>query len=115
MTEPVHTVRSVLAMLRASFRAREARKAQVCFEVRVNGVVVHAVVDRGRLDLYRGPTSDADVVIEPGPMLTPLLTGEVSAEDALASGQVALTGAPELLSWFVALFRLPELPSRAAA
>jgi hypothetical protein len=48
-------------------------------------------------------------------MLTPLLAGEVSAEDALASGQVTIAGAPELLSWFVALFRLPELPNRAAA
>ena len=115
MAESPLTEDSVMSVLRASFRAGEARRAQVCFEVHVGGVVTHAVVDRGRLDLYRGPTSDADVVIEPGPLLTPLLTGEISAEDALAGGQVVLTGAPELLSWFVMLFRLPELPSRAAA
>jgi len=104
-----------MALLRVSFRAGEARKAQLCLEVHVDGVVVHAVVDRGRLDLYRGPTSDADLVIEPGQVLRSLLTGEVDPTVALVRGQVAITGAPELLSWFVALFHLPELPGSVAA
>lgn len=113
--EDVITEDSVMTALRASFQTDEARDVQVCFEVHVADLVVHAVVDRGRLDLYRGPTSDADLVIDRGAMLKSLLTGEVSAADALADGQVAVTGAPELLSLFVALFHLPKLPSRVAA
>ncbi len=107
---------SVTALLHRAFRAGEGRGVRVCFEVHAAGVVVHAVVDRGRVDVYRGPTSDAvDAVIDAGPLLMPLLTGEVGAAEALAGGRVTVIGAPELLSMFVALFRLPELPSQMAA
>ncbi|HEX6355002.1 hypothetical protein [Actinophytocola sp.] len=106
---------SVRTALRAAFRAGAARNVRVCFEVHASGVVVHALVDGDRVTVHRGPTSDADVVIDAGPVLTALLTGEVSAADALAGGQVRVIGAPELLSMFVTLFHLPELPSSVAA
>ncbi len=113
--EDVMTEDSVMTMLWATFQADAALDVQMCFEVHVEGVVVHALVEHGRLNLHRGPTSDADAVIDAGPMLKSLLTGEVTAADALAGGQVALNGAPELLSWFVRLFHLPELPSPVPA
>jgi DNA-binding HxlR family transcriptional regulator len=113
--EDVVTEDAVMTALRASFQPGAAHDVQVCFELHVEGVVVHAVVDHGLLALYRGPTSDADAVIDPGQLLKALLTGEVSTADALAGGQVALTGAPEMLSWFVAMFHVPVLPSPVAA
>lgn len=113
--EDVITEDSVITALRASFQADEALDVHLCLELHIAGVVVHAVVDHGRVDVHRGPTSDADAVINPGPMFKALLTGEVSPTDALASGQVTVTGAPELLTWFATLFHLPALPSRVPA
>jgi len=106
---------SVMAMLRSTFQADAAPGAQVCFEVHVAGVVVHALVDHGGLTLHRGPTSDADAVIDAGAALDSLLTGELSAADALVGGQVDLNGPPELLSWFVTMFHQPALPTPLAA
>jgi DNA-binding HxlR family transcriptional regulator len=113
--EDVMTEDSVMTTLMATFQADAARDIQTCFELHMNGVVVHAVVDHGKLDMFRGPTSDADIVIHSGPMLKLLLTGEITAAEALAGGQVAISGAPEMLTWFVALFQLPKLPSPVSA
>lgn len=113
--EDVVTETAVMTALRAGFQVVEALDIHLCVELHIDGVVVHAVADHGQLEVYPGPTSDADIVIDPGPLFTALLTGEVSAADALASGQVAITGAPDLLSWFVTLFHLPTLPSRVVA
>jgi len=113
--EEIVTEDSVMTMLWSTFQVDAALDVQMCFEVHVDDVVVHAVVDHGQLALHPGPTSDADTVIEPGPILKSLLTGEISAADALADGQVVVSGAPELLTWFVELFHLPSLPTRLAA
>jgi len=113
--EDVITEDSVMTMLLSTFQSAPALDVQMCFEVHVAGVVVHAEVEHGRLNVHRGPTSDADAVIDASPMLKSLLTGEVSAADALAGGQVAVSGAPELLDWFVKLFHLPKLPSPVPA
>jgi DNA-binding HxlR family transcriptional regulator len=109
--EEIVTEDSVMTMLWSTFQADAALDVEMCFELHVGEVVVHAAVDHGRLGLYRGPTSDADTVIEPGPLLKSLLTGEVEAADALDGGQVVMSGAPELLDWFVSIFHLPTLPS----
>lgn len=106
---------AVMTTLRSTFQADVALDVQVCFEVHVGGAVVHALVEHGGLTLYPGPTSDADAVIDAGPTLWPLLTGEVSAAAALAGGQVDVDGPPELLSWFVRMFHQPDLSTRMAA
>jgi DNA-binding HxlR family transcriptional regulator len=109
--EDVMTEDSVMTTLMATFQADATRDIQMCFEMHVSGVVVHGVVDHGKLEMYRGQTSDADIVIHPGTVLKSLLTGEITAADALAGGSVVISGPAEMLSWFVASFHLPQLPS----
>lgn len=105
--DTVMTEDLLMTTLRATFRPDAAHAVQACFEVRAADVVVHAVVDRGRVGVYPGPTSDADVVIDAGPMLESLLAGEI--------GAVSIIGAPDLLTLFVTLFQRPGLPGAMAA
>jgi DNA-binding HxlR family transcriptional regulator len=113
--EDVVTEDSLMVALRSAFLPDRARTAELSFELRVADVVVHATVVRGRLDLYRGATSDVDLVIEAGLSLKSLMTGELGVREALETGEVSVTGAPELLSTFVEMFHLPTLPSAAPA
>jgi DNA-binding HxlR family transcriptional regulator len=110
--EDVLTEDSVMTTLMATFQADAARDLELRFELHMSGaVVVHAVVDHGRLDMFRGPATDPDIVIHSGPGLKSLLAGEISAADAIAGGQVVISGPPGLLARFVSLFQLPKLPS----
>src|SRR5262249_18002448 len=82
----VVTPPAIVVALRAGFQHRAARGVRATYEIRVGEAVVHARVDRGRLDAGEGPLPDADVVLETGPTLRSVMAGEVSIEDAVAAG-----------------------------
>lgn len=107
--DDVTTEDSIMIALRGTFLPEEARRIRLCFELRVAEAVVHGIVDHGHLDVYRGPTSDAELVIEAGSTFKALLTGEITPEEALETGQVTISGAPELLSWFTSMFHLSDV------
>lgn len=113
--EDIVTVDSMLVALRATFRPAAAGDLDLSFELHVADIVLHARIAGGALELGRGPLPGADAVINPGPLLKDLLTGEVGVEEAVASGQVQLTGDPKVLSHFVELFQLPRLPAPVPA
>lgn len=69
-------------------------------------MVLHASVEDGRLSAGEGPSPRPDLVIETGPALKGLLAGELLPAEAIASGQVKLTGDASLLSRFVEVFRI---------
>jgi hypothetical protein len=48
----------------------------------------------------------ADLVIEASGPLRPLLAGEISPAEAIATGHLRVTGDPVLLGRFVELFRI---------
>ena len=58
----------------------------------------------------KGPLPDADLVLEPGESLHPLLTGALDPGEAIESGRVRIEGNPELLDRFVEVFHIPPLP-----
>jgi alkyl sulfatase BDS1-like metallo-beta-lactamase superfamily hydrolase len=58
-----------------------------------------------------GPLEDADLVLETDEMLRPLLTGELSADEAIESGRFRVTGNRDLLTRFVEVFQLPSVAS----
>jgi ubiquinone biosynthesis protein UbiJ len=100
---------------RALLEAQAARELVVSFELHVDEIVVHAVIDHGELAVHPGPLAGVDAVIDAGPLLQGMLTGEVTVAQALDSGKVSVTGDPELLSTFAELFRLPKLSTPVPA
>jgi DNA-binding HxlR family transcriptional regulator len=110
MTEPgpddIVTVDSLIMALRSTFRPEAAQGPDVGYELRVGPVVLHARVRDGRLEAAEGPLAGADLVIETGPAIKALMAGEVDPDDAIARGDVRLTGDPALLSRFAATFRI---------
>jgi DNA-binding HxlR family transcriptional regulator len=113
--EDVVTEDAVLSALKSTYHRDAAKDVTMTVELHVGGVVVHTVVDAGRLELHRGPTSDADLVVYAGLELKALLNGDLTPADALESGDVTVTGSPDLLDHFVEMFHLPQLPRPVAA
>jgi len=113
--EDIVTEDSLMVALRATFRHEAASELVVSYEVHIGEIVLSAVIDHGDLAVHPGPLPGADLVIKPGRLLKKMLAHELSVEDALAGGQVTVTGDPALLTLFVDLFQLPKMPAPAPA
>jgi DNA-binding HxlR family transcriptional regulator len=108
--EDVVTADSLVMAMRGTFQPEAARGMLVSFELRLGENVVNIRVNDGKLTVGKGPLPGADAVLEPGMLLKGLLTGEVTAAEALASGTATVVGDPELLSVFTTLFHMSPLP-----
>jgi DNA-binding HxlR family transcriptional regulator len=113
--DDILTTDSFILALRATFRPEAARELRAGYEVRLGDVVVHARVDRGTLTTGEGPLPDADLVIETGLGIRALLAGELSPEEAVASGALHLTGDAALLAPFAEAFHIPPSPAAVPA
>ncbi|GIH68549.1 hypothetical protein Mth01_08020 [Sphaerimonospora thailandensis] len=112
--EDIVTVDSMIMALRTTFRPEAARDLRASFEVRIGEIVLNAQVDDGTVKVAAGHLPGADLVIEPGPVLTSLMSGEVSPAEAVAEGMVRLTGDAGLLDRFVEIFTIrPDAHSPA--
>ncbi len=100
----VVTVDSLVLALRAAFRPERAAGVHLGFELRFGALTLHARVDDGALVAAPGPLEDADLILEAGPSLRPLLDGTLVPAAALRRGDVRLTGDRALLDRFVDLF-----------
>ena len=114
MPEPrpddVVTADTLLLGLRSTFRPDAARGLRAAYELHFGDLVVHARVDDGALELDEGPLVDADLVLETGESLHPLLIGKLSPAEAIESGRVQITGRRKLFERFVEVFHIPPLP-----
>jgi DNA-binding HxlR family transcriptional regulator len=108
--EDIATADTLILALRSTFRSEAARDLHAGYELRFGELVVNARVDDGELEVDEGPLPDADLVLEPGESLHPLLTGTLGPDEAIGSGRVRIEGKPELLERFVEVFRIPPLP-----
>jgi len=104
------TVDSVIMAFRTTFRPDAARKLNATFELRFGELVLHLRVRNGKLDVAEGPLPGADLVVETGPAIKELMSGETTPADAIANGAVRITGDPALLDRFVEIFRIDPLP-----
>jgi DNA-binding HxlR family transcriptional regulator len=104
--DEIVTVDSLVMALRTTFQADAAAGPRVSYELRMGDIVIHACIDDGRLEVAQGPLTQPDLVIETGPALKALMAAEISPTEAIQTGSVALTGPPELLARFVAIFRI---------
>jgi DNA-binding HxlR family transcriptional regulator len=82
------------------FRPDAGRGLHATFELHFRGIVIHARVDDGALEIAEGPAANPDLTIETE-ALRALLAGEARADDVRLSGDAAL------LDRFVAAFQLP--------
>ena len=108
--EDIATADTLILALRSTFRSEAARDLHAGYELRLGELVVNARVDHGELEVDEGPLPDADLVLEPGESLHPLLTGALGPDEAIGSGCVRIEGKPELLERFVEVFHIPPLP-----
>jgi DNA-binding HxlR family transcriptional regulator len=106
--EDIVTTCSMAMSLRAAFHPEAARDLRARYELRMGEVVVHAQIADGALEVGEGSLPEADLVIDTGPAIRPLLAGELSPAEAIESGEVQLTGDRELLSRFVEVFSIPS-------
>jgi DNA-binding HxlR family transcriptional regulator len=107
-TDEIVTPDSMVMALRATFVPEAAMGLHVSYELRLDGIVIHAHIDDGAIQVGKGPLpGGADLVIETGKVLKDLMTRELSAADAIADGLVTLTGDHDLLARFTELFFIP--------
>lgn len=113
--EDIVTPESLIMAFRATFQAEAARGLRVSYELRAGDIVLNIRIDDGKLEVGKGPMPEADAMIEPGPMLKGLMTGDITPAEALASDVLRMSGDADLLDVFAMLFRLPRLPAPAPA
>jgi DNA-binding HxlR family transcriptional regulator/putative sterol carrier protein len=115
----VVTPAALVVALRAGFQPRAARGLRATYELRVGDVVVHARVAGGRLDAGEGPADEPDVVLESDATLKRVMAGELTIDEALASGRLRAEGnralLGPLLERFAGVFALPAPAARPVA
>ena len=92
--------------LRASFRADRAGDLSAQFELWFGQFVIHANVDAGRVSVDQGEIGDPDLIIDVRGSIIPLLSRDVSIDEALASYRVSISGERILLDRFVDIFEM---------
>ena len=109
------TIDSLVTALRTTFHPEAARGMRAGFELRVGEIVLHALVDDGRVTVAEGALPAADLAIEAGPGIRALMAGELTPEHALEAGVVQIAaGDPALLTRFAEIFRIEPLPAPRA-
>ena len=102
----VATVDSMAMALRTTFRPEAARGVHATFEFHFGDVILNAIVDDGTLAVGAGSLPKADAVIEARGPINPVMSGQLSPKDALASGLLHVTGDKRLLARFAEMFRI---------
>ena len=107
--DEVVTRDAMMTAMRASFQPAAARGVRATYELRLGAIVLHLRIASRSLTVGAGPLPDADLLIESGPAIKRLLSGELSPNDAIAQGLVKVTGDPALLELFSRMFRISVL------
>jgi DNA-binding HxlR family transcriptional regulator len=107
--EDIVTPDSMMVAMRATFLPDAAVGRTVSFELHIGEIVINARITNGELEVGEGRLPGADAVIDPGFALKDLLTGKLSAAEALRGEIVQISGEPKLLYDFVEMFQLPRI------
>ncbi len=100
------TADSLVMALRSTFDPSAAQSVRQSYELHVGDIVIHARIDRGAVEVQKGPLPGADLIIETGPALKALMSGELTPSQAIANGSIRLTGDSKLLDRFVQIFHI---------
>jgi DNA-binding HxlR family transcriptional regulator len=109
-SDEIVTADSLVMALRSSFVVQAASGRPLTYELRLGDIVLGARIDAGTLTVSQDGHAEADLVIETGPAIKQLLSGELSPAQAIEGGSVRLEGDPALLERFVELFHISVAP-----
>jgi DNA-binding HxlR family transcriptional regulator len=112
--EDVATTDSVRMALRTTFRPEAAAGLSVSYQFNLGDMIVWAKVRDGEVETGEGPLPGADLVLDPGLTMKPMMTGELTAAEALASGELKYFGNPDHITTFTKLFRITPMPTEDA-
>jgi DNA-binding HxlR family transcriptional regulator/putative sterol carrier protein len=100
---------SIVLALRSLFDPEAAGATIATYELRLGDDVFHVDIGDWEIELHRGPAGEAEAVIEADPgTLAALLTGQLSLDDALSGGELAIEGGKRAVARFLRLFPMPE-------
>jgi len=103
----IATPSSVIMAMRSTFRPGRAHGLTVDYQLNSGGIALQIRIDHGRLTVTEGTLPRADLVIEAGAGLRPLISGEIEPAEAVRNGSVKMSGGdPALLDRFVEVFRI---------
>lgn len=111
--EDAFSTETAILALYATFRPESAHDIQVSYELRFGPFVLHALVNKGELEVAEGEYPEADLIVSASPQIRALMAGEVSPFEALENGTVEIEGDPALLSLFTNLFQIDPAPTRS--
>jgi DNA-binding HxlR family transcriptional regulator len=109
--DDIITADSMVMALRSTFRPEHASGLHAAYELRLGDMTIHARVDDGALTANGGGLPDADVVVNAGPAIKAVMTGELSAAQALENGSVQVSGSAKLFERFAEIFHIPQKPT----
>lgn len=102
----VVTEDSMVMALRTTFRSDAADSVNARYELRLGDIIIHAIVQNGKVAVAKGPLENPDVVIEAGPGIRAVMAGEISPDEAIDAGIVRVEGDRELFARFARMFRI---------
>lgn len=88
-------------------QSEDLHRNSASFEIRVGDqTVLHAVIDKGALNVEPGRYPGAQLVITTGPAIRTVMAGEITPAVAVTSGAVSLSGDELLFEKFASYFRI---------
>jgi DNA-binding HxlR family transcriptional regulator/putative sterol carrier protein len=100
---------SIVLALRSLFDPEAAGETVATYELRLGEDLFHIDVGDWEIELRRGAAESPDAAIETDPAtLAAVLTGQLSLDDGLKSGDVAIEGGKQAVRRFLKLFPMPE-------
>jgi DNA-binding HxlR family transcriptional regulator len=106
--EDIVTPASLIMAMRATFQPEAARGLTAGYEIHLKDIVFHCRIVDGTLIAGEGTLPAPDLVMEPGRMLKPLLSGDLDAREAARTRAFPFTGDPALLVRFAKVFHIPQ-------
>jgi len=111
--DDVFTLDSAILSLYTTFRPDAAEGVQINYEIRYDDrMIVHALVEDGAVKVGEGRFAGADLVLKAasGVALLNVMSGDVSAADAIRTGKLSIEGDLADLELFARLFHVPAAP-----
>jgi DNA-binding HxlR family transcriptional regulator len=103
------SVDSIVLSLRALFDAKVAQRFSATIGLRLSGNDFTIGIDRGELQLARAEAVHPDATLDTDrPTLAALLYGGRPVEEAVAAGDLTITGKTDVIKRFLRLFPLPD-------
>jgi DNA-binding HxlR family transcriptional regulator len=102
----IFTTDSMIMALRTTFQPKTAKGEHLRYEFHFGPVLIHALIDDGRIAVDEGSIENPDAVFDVAGPINQVMDGQVTAAEALAAGWIHITGEDEHLEKFAKFFRI---------